>query len=111
MFSREHTPPLPSARVREAGCIFLGKIAMPDFGTLGLGIPSLHGSQCAYEDTLKVLRLVDPAGPGDRAYCRQIMDLAKMDVLFPATAAAHAGAAWPSAGNVRRLMTIGRVTA
>jgi len=63
VFSREHTPPLPSARVREAGCIFLGKIAMPDFGTLGLGIPSLHGSQCAYEDTLKVLRLVDRQDP------------------------------------------------
>ena len=111
MFSREHTPPLPSARVREAGCIFLGKIAMPDFGTLGLGIPSLHGSQCAYEDTLKVLRLVDRQDPVTEPIAGKIMDLAKMDVLFPATAAAHAGAAWPSAGNVRRLMTIGRVTA
>jgi hypothetical protein len=56
--------------VREAGCIFLGKIAMPDFGTLRLGIPSLHGSQCAYEDTLKVLRLVDPARPGNRLPAR-----------------------------------------
>ena len=53
----------PSARVREAGCILLGKTAMPDFDTLGSGISSLHGSQCAYEDTLKVLRLVDRQDP------------------------------------------------
>ena len=46
----------------------LYSMQIPDFGTLGSGISSLHGSQCAYEDTLKVLRLVDPAGPGDRAY-------------------------------------------
>ena len=33
----------PSARLREAGCVFLGKTTMPDFGMLASGISSLHG--------------------------------------------------------------------
>ena len=34
----------PAARVREAGCIILGKTTMPDFGMLASGISSLHGT-------------------------------------------------------------------
>jgi aspartyl-tRNA(Asn)/glutamyl-tRNA(Gln) amidotransferase subunit A len=33
----------PSARLREAGCVFLGKTTMPDFGMLASGVSSLHG--------------------------------------------------------------------
>jgi Asp-tRNA(Asn)/Glu-tRNA(Gln) amidotransferase A subunit family amidase len=33
----------PTARVREAGCIVLGKTTMPDFGMLASGVSSLHG--------------------------------------------------------------------
>ena len=33
----------PSARVREAGCVILGKTTMPDFGMLSSGLSSLHG--------------------------------------------------------------------
>jgi Asp-tRNA(Asn)/Glu-tRNA(Gln) amidotransferase A subunit family amidase len=33
----------PSARLREAGCVLLGKTTMPDFGMLASGISSLHG--------------------------------------------------------------------
>ena len=33
----------PTARVREAGCVLLGKTTMPDFGMLSSGLPSLHG--------------------------------------------------------------------
>ena len=33
----------PSARVREAGCVLIGKTTMPDFGMLASGISSLHG--------------------------------------------------------------------
>jgi Asp-tRNA(Asn)/Glu-tRNA(Gln) amidotransferase A subunit family amidase len=33
----------PSAQVREAGCIILGKTKMPDYGMLVSGISSLHG--------------------------------------------------------------------
>ncbi len=33
----------PTARVREAGCVFLGKTTMPDFGMLASGVSSLHG--------------------------------------------------------------------
>jgi Asp-tRNA(Asn)/Glu-tRNA(Gln) amidotransferase A subunit family amidase len=36
-------PRTPSARVREAGCVLLGKTTMPDFGMLASGISSLHG--------------------------------------------------------------------
>ena len=32
-----------SARVREAGCVILGKTTMPDFGMLSSGLSSLHG--------------------------------------------------------------------
>ncbi|HEU4351701.1 MAG TPA: amidase [Burkholderiales bacterium] len=32
-----------SARVREAGCVILGKTTMPDFGMLSSGVSSLHG--------------------------------------------------------------------
>jgi aspartyl-tRNA(Asn)/glutamyl-tRNA(Gln) amidotransferase subunit A len=32
-----------SARIREAGCVLLGKTAMPDFGMLSSGVSSLHG--------------------------------------------------------------------
>jgi aspartyl-tRNA(Asn)/glutamyl-tRNA(Gln) amidotransferase subunit A len=33
----------PAARVREAGCIILGKTTMPDYGMLSSGVSSLHG--------------------------------------------------------------------
>jgi aspartyl-tRNA(Asn)/glutamyl-tRNA(Gln) amidotransferase subunit A len=33
----------PSARVREAGCVLLGKTTMPDYGMLASGVSSLHG--------------------------------------------------------------------
>jgi aspartyl-tRNA(Asn)/glutamyl-tRNA(Gln) amidotransferase subunit A len=33
----------PAARVREAGCVMLGKTTMPDFGMLSSGVSSLHG--------------------------------------------------------------------
>src|SRR4029077_18227687 len=34
----------PSARVREAGCVILGKTTMPDYGMLASGVSSLHGT-------------------------------------------------------------------
>lgn len=34
----------PAARVREAGCVILGKTTMPDFGMLASGVSSLHGT-------------------------------------------------------------------
>jgi aspartyl-tRNA(Asn)/glutamyl-tRNA(Gln) amidotransferase subunit A len=34
----------PTARVREAGCVLLGKTTMPDFGMLASGISSRHGT-------------------------------------------------------------------
>lgn len=33
----------PAARVREAGCVVLGKTTMPDFGMLASGVSSFHG--------------------------------------------------------------------
>jgi aspartyl-tRNA(Asn)/glutamyl-tRNA(Gln) amidotransferase subunit A len=33
----------PTARVREAGCVLLGKTTMPDYGMLASGVSSLHG--------------------------------------------------------------------
>jgi aspartyl-tRNA(Asn)/glutamyl-tRNA(Gln) amidotransferase subunit A len=33
----------PAARLREAGCVFLGKTTMPDYGMLSSGLSSLHG--------------------------------------------------------------------
>ncbi len=33
----------PAARVREAGCVFLGKSTMPDYGMLSSGLSSIHG--------------------------------------------------------------------
>src|SRR5712692_1739898 len=33
----------PSARVREAGCVIIGKTNMPDYGMLASGVSSLHG--------------------------------------------------------------------
>ncbi len=33
----------PAARVREAGCVILGKTTMPDYGMLSAGLSSLHG--------------------------------------------------------------------
>jgi aspartyl-tRNA(Asn)/glutamyl-tRNA(Gln) amidotransferase subunit A len=33
----------PAARVREAGCVILGKTTMPDYGMLSSGLSSLHG--------------------------------------------------------------------
>ena len=33
----------PAARLREAGCVILGKTTMPDYGMLSSGISSLHG--------------------------------------------------------------------
>jgi aspartyl-tRNA(Asn)/glutamyl-tRNA(Gln) amidotransferase subunit A len=32
-----------AARIREAGCVLLGKTVMPDFGMLSSGVSSLHG--------------------------------------------------------------------
>ena len=32
----------PAARVREAGCVILGKTTMPDYGMLSSGLSSLH---------------------------------------------------------------------
>src|SRR5262245_16349489 len=33
----------PPARLREAGCVLLGKTTMPDYGMLASGVSSLHG--------------------------------------------------------------------
>src|SRR5262247_868579 len=33
----------PTARVREAGCVIIGKTTMPDYGMLASGVSSLHG--------------------------------------------------------------------
>jgi len=33
----------PAARLREAGCVFLGKTTMPDYGMLSAGVSSAHG--------------------------------------------------------------------
>ncbi len=33
----------PAARLREAGCVILGKSTMPDFGMLSSGLSSIHG--------------------------------------------------------------------
>jgi Asp-tRNA(Asn)/Glu-tRNA(Gln) amidotransferase A subunit family amidase len=33
----------PAARLKEAGCVLLGKTTMPDFGMLASGLSSLHG--------------------------------------------------------------------
>ncbi len=33
----------PAARLREAGCVLLGKTTMPDFGMLASGVSSFHG--------------------------------------------------------------------
>jgi aspartyl-tRNA(Asn)/glutamyl-tRNA(Gln) amidotransferase subunit A len=33
----------PAARLREAGCVILGKTTMPDYGMLSSGVSSLHG--------------------------------------------------------------------
>ena len=33
----------PAARVREAGCVVIGKTTMPDFGMLSSGLSSFHG--------------------------------------------------------------------
>src|SRR5260370_17768488 len=33
----------PAARLREAGCVMLGKTTMPDYGMLSSGLSSLHG--------------------------------------------------------------------
>ncbi len=40
---RRHDAP-PSARMREAGCVILGKTTMPDFGMLSSGRSSIHGT-------------------------------------------------------------------
>jgi aspartyl-tRNA(Asn)/glutamyl-tRNA(Gln) amidotransferase subunit A len=34
----------PAARVREAGCVLVGKTTMPDYGMLVSGVSSLHGT-------------------------------------------------------------------
>src|SRR5262249_35492785 len=36
----------PSQRVREAGCVIIGKTTMPDYGMLASGVSSLHGITC-----------------------------------------------------------------
>jgi aspartyl-tRNA(Asn)/glutamyl-tRNA(Gln) amidotransferase subunit A len=33
----------PAARLREAGCVILGKTTMPDYGMLSAGVSSVHG--------------------------------------------------------------------
>jgi Asp-tRNA(Asn)/Glu-tRNA(Gln) amidotransferase A subunit family amidase len=33
----------PAARLRQAGCVFLGKTTMPDYGMLSSGLSSVHG--------------------------------------------------------------------
>jgi aspartyl-tRNA(Asn)/glutamyl-tRNA(Gln) amidotransferase subunit A len=33
----------PAARLRQAGCVFLGKTTMPDYGMLSAGVSSAHG--------------------------------------------------------------------
>lgn len=40
---RAHDAP-PAARMREAGCVILGKTTMPDFGMLSSGRSSMHGT-------------------------------------------------------------------
>lgn len=40
---REQDAP-PAARMREAGCVILGKTTMPDFGMLSSGRSSIHGT-------------------------------------------------------------------
>jgi len=46
--ANEDLPPQPddapaAARVREAGCVILGKTTMPDYGMLSSGLSSMHG--------------------------------------------------------------------
>ena len=46
--ANEDAPPQPgdappAARLREAGCVILGKTTMPDYGMLSSGVSSLHG--------------------------------------------------------------------
>lgn len=46
--ANENAPPQPAdsppaARLREAGCVLLGKTTMPDFGMLSSGLSSIHG--------------------------------------------------------------------
>ena len=46
--ANEDAPPQPedappAARLREAGCVILGKTTMPDFGMLSSGLSSIHG--------------------------------------------------------------------
>jgi aspartyl-tRNA(Asn)/glutamyl-tRNA(Gln) amidotransferase subunit A len=46
--ANEDSPPQtvdspPAARLREAGCVILGKTTMPDYGMLSSGLSSLHG--------------------------------------------------------------------
>jgi len=46
--ANEDAPPAaadapPAARLREAGCVLLGKTTMPDYGMLSSGMSSLHG--------------------------------------------------------------------
>ena len=46
--ANEDAPPQPAdappaARLREAGCVMLGKTTMPDYGMLSSGLSSLHG--------------------------------------------------------------------
>ena len=46
--ANEDTPPQaadapPASRLREAGCVLLGKTTMPDYGMLSSGLSSLHG--------------------------------------------------------------------
>ncbi|MGU9980654.1 amidase [Phreatobacter sp. HK31-P] len=42
MTPRAEDTPVP-ARLREAGCVILGKTTMPDFGMMSSGLSSLHG--------------------------------------------------------------------
>jgi aspartyl-tRNA(Asn)/glutamyl-tRNA(Gln) amidotransferase subunit A len=39
----QRTDAPPAARLREAGCVILGKTTMPDYGMLSSGLSSLHG--------------------------------------------------------------------
>ncbi len=42
MTPRAEDTPVP-ARLREAGCVILGKTTMPDYGMMSSGLSSLHG--------------------------------------------------------------------
>ena len=61
----------PAARVREAGCVMLGKTTMPDFGMLASGVSSLHGiTRNPWNLTRNPAGSSSGAGAGDRRRLR-----------------------------------------